>query len=149
MPGQSTRIADLRGTALSQGDWTWIRTSVFMRWSNCHDKDKASVVLVIFSASPELRDRCERLWRTEMSEILVDPFGLLVICLDELWLQSQRIVDIVRKIFGDKERVCLLEEWQVPSRDVRAITIAYRPPLSSPTRKTPKIATMTSSGCTT
>ncbi|KAL8916824.1 MAG: hypothetical protein Q9172_006087 [Xanthocarpia lactea] len=42
-----------------------------------------------------------------MSEILVDPFSLLVICLDELWLQSQRIVDIVRKIFGDKERAAL------------------------------------------
>ncbi|KAL8855914.1 MAG: hypothetical protein Q9178_007480 [Gyalolechia marmorata] len=107
VPGQSTRIADLRGTALSQGDWTWIRTSVFMRWSNCHDKDKASVVLVIFSASPELRDRCERLWRTDLSEILVDPFSLLVICLDELWLQAQRIVEIVRQVFGDVERAAL------------------------------------------
>ena len=80
-----------------------------MRWSNCHNKDDASVVLVIFSASPELRDRCQRLWDTELSEVLVDPFSLFVICLDELWLQAQGIVKIVRNEFSKMERVSQLE----------------------------------------
>lgn len=102
---ESGRIADPRGDVLSQGDWTWIRTSVFMRWSNCHDRDRASVALVIFSASPEMRDRLERLWTVEVSEVLVDPWSLFVICLDELWLQAQSIVANVQHVFGQMERV--------------------------------------------
>ena len=114
VPGQPSRIADPRGDVLggkvlSQGDWTWIRTSVFMKWSNCHDKDSASVILVIFSASPELRDRCQRLWDTELSGVLVDPFSLFVICLDELWLQAQGIVKVVQDEFSKMERVSQLE----------------------------------------
>lgn len=112
VPGQSSSIADprgdflsQRGDVLSQGDWTWIRTSVFMRWSNCHDEKRAAVALVIFSASPELRDRLERLWTTELSDILVDPFSLFVICMDQFWLQAQRTVTTVQQIFGQMERV--------------------------------------------
>ena len=41
-----------------------------------------------------------------MAEILVDPFSLFVICLDELWMQSQDIVDTTRREFGDMELVC-------------------------------------------
>lgn len=78
-----------------------------MRWSNCHDKDKASAVLVIFSASPELRNRCQRLWDTDLSLVLVDPFSLFVICLDELWLQAQGIVKIVGDEFSNMERTAL------------------------------------------
>ncbi len=104
-PGQSSRIADPRGDVLSQGDWTWIRTSMFMRWSNCHDRDRASVALVIFSASPELRDRLERLWAAEISGVLVNPWSLFVICLDELWLESQSTVANVQHVFGQMERV--------------------------------------------
>lgn len=76
-----------------------------MRWDHCHDKDQASVVLVIFSASPELRDRCHRLWDTDLSGVLVDPFSLFVICLDELWLQAQSIGWILGDVFGRMERV--------------------------------------------
>ena len=103
--GQPSTIADPRGTRLSHGDWTWIRTSVFMRWSDCHDKDKASVILVIFSASPELRDRLQRLWMTDLSAVGVDPFSLFVICLDELWLQAMGILKIVGDEFSKMERV--------------------------------------------
>jgi len=105
VPGQSSRIADPRGDVLSQGDWTWIRTSVFMRWSNCHDRDRAVVALVIFSASPELRDRLGHLWAAEISEVLIDPWSLFVICLDEMWLQAQSIVATVQHVFGQMERV--------------------------------------------
>ena len=76
-----------------------------MRWSNCHDKDKASVILVIFSASPELRDRCQRLWYDGLSTVLVDPFSLFVICMDELWLQAMGIVKTVGDVFSKMERV--------------------------------------------
>lgn len=85
-----------------------------MRWSNCHDKDKASAVLVIFSASPELRNRCQRLWDTDLSLVLVDPFSLFVICLDELWLQAQGIVKIVGDEFSNMERVSQLEGQYKP-----------------------------------
>ena len=76
-----------------------------MRWSDCHDKDKASVVLLVFSASPELINRCERLWSTDLSGVLLDPFSLFVVCLDELWLQALGIVKIVSDEFGKMERV--------------------------------------------
>ena len=107
--GQSS-IADPRGTALSQGDWTWIRTSVFMRWRDCNDKSRATVTLIIFSCSPELRDRCQRLWQTDLSMVLMDPFSLFVICLDELWLQAQDIVRNVGGAFNNMERVSLNPE---------------------------------------
>ena len=103
--GQPLINPDPRGTGLSHGDWNWIRTSVFMRWSDCHDKDKASVILVIFSASPELRDRLQRLWMTDLSAVVVDPFSLFVICLDELWLQAMGILKIVGDEFSKMERV--------------------------------------------
>ena len=103
--GKPSKIADPRGTELSYGDWTWIRTSVFMRWSDCHDKDKASVILLVFSASPELINRCQRLWSTDLSGVLRDPFSLFVVCLDELWLQALGIVKIVFDEFGKMERV--------------------------------------------
>ena len=116
--GQPSRIVDPRdprGTGLSQGDWTWIRTSVFMRWSNCHDKDKAAVNLIIFSASPELRDRCQRLWNGDLSGVLVDPFSLFVVCLDELWLQALGIVKLVGDEFSKMERVSHSEGQCRPS----------------------------------
>lgn len=103
--GPASGIADPRGTVLSQGDWTWIRTSVFMRWKNCGDNDTATVALVIFSASPEMRDRFQRLWETDLSTVLIDPFSLFVICLDELWLQAQGIVRAVSGEFSKMERV--------------------------------------------
>jgi len=78
---------------------------MFMRWSNCHDRDRASVALVIFSASPELTDRLGRLWAAEISGVLVDPWSLFVICLDELWLESQSTVANVQHVFGQMERV--------------------------------------------
>ena len=103
--GPSPGIADSRGTELSQGDWTWIRNSVFMRWDNSDNKDTASVTLILFSFSSQLRNRCQRLWETDMSRVLVDPFSLFVICFDELWLQAQQIVDKVAGVFGTMERV--------------------------------------------
>ena len=63
------------------------------------------MTLVIFGPSPELFDRCWRLWDNDLSGVLVDPFSLFVICLDELWLQSQTIVRNLLGVFGDMERV--------------------------------------------
>ena len=114
--GHTSRVADPRGTGLSQGDWTWIRTSVFMRWSHCHDSDKAFVNLVVFSASPELRERCRRLWDTDLFGVLVDPFSLFVICLDELWLQAQGIVKITGDVFSKMERVSHFDGQDEPSK---------------------------------
>ncbi|KAG7001424.1 hypothetical protein G7Y79_00031g065390 [Physcia stellaris] len=104
---QPSGCADPRKTVISQSDWTWIRTSAFLRWSNCQDKENASAVLVLFSATKKLRDRFQRAWNGDLAEILIDPFSLFAICLDELWMQSQDIVDIARKEFGEMELTAL------------------------------------------
>ncbi len=89
-----------------------------MRWNDCNDKNRVCVTLLIFSASPELRDRCQRLWDTELHGVLLDPFSLFVICLDELWLQAQGIVRIVGDEFSKMERVSQSEERRKPIRDI-------------------------------
>lgn len=64
-------------------------------------------MLIVFSASPGLRARFERLYSNPDWEVaLVDPFSLYVIILDELWLQAESIVNGVREVFGVMERVC-------------------------------------------
>lgn len=54
-----------------------------MRWNDCDDENEATVALVILSASPEMKDRCQRLWETDLCKVLFDPFSLSVVCLDE------------------------------------------------------------------
>ena len=80
-----------------------------MRWSGCHNKDRSSVAIVIFSASPELRDRCQRLRDIDRIQILEDPFSLFAICLDELWLQAQGTFHVIQEVFGQMERVSASE----------------------------------------
>ena len=89
-----------------------------MSWKHRHDEDKACVTLVIFSAPPKLRDRFKRIWDVEPTKILEDPFSLLVICLDELWLQSQSIVKIVGDEFSRMERVSQFERLKDPPRAI-------------------------------
>ncbi|KAL8830795.1 MAG: hypothetical protein Q9191_001225 [Dirinaria sp. TL-2023a] len=85
---------------LSQGDWTWFRTSVFLRWTNADDFTSTTVTLIIFSAPPELRERFEGLWSTDLTHVLRDPFSLLIICFDQLWRQAQGVYNNVRETFG-------------------------------------------------
>ena len=100
------RIADPRGTQYSQGDWLWIRSSFFLKWNTCDNRDLATATLIVFSASPELRARFQRLiLNPEWTVALVDPFSLYVIVLDELWLQADGIVNKVLKVFNGMETV--------------------------------------------
>ena len=115
---QQSRWNEPTGNVRSHGDWTWLRTSVFMRWVDYHDWDKARVAIVIFSAPPRLKDRCKRIWTTEPANILTDPFSLFVICLDELWLQSQGIVRIIGDELSKMEDVSLLKNQQESPQDV-------------------------------
>lgn len=112
--GKPPQIGHPGSAELSHGDWTWIRTRVFMRWSGRHDKDRSSVAMVIFSASPELRDRCQRLQEVDRNQILEDPFSLFAICLDELWLQAQGTVYVIQRVFGEMERVSASESHGKP-----------------------------------
>lgn len=107
LENEAARIADPRGTALSQGDWTWLRTSVFLRWTSCKDVAKACVTLIVFSAPFELIDRCQRLWDQNPESILVDPFSLFAICADEMFLQSQGVLSSLQSVFGGVERTAL------------------------------------------
>lgn len=100
------RIADPRGTQYSQGDWLWIRSSFFLKWNTCDNRDLATATLIVFSASPELRARFERLiLNPEWTVALVDPFSLYVIVLDELWLQADGIMKKVAEVFNGMETV--------------------------------------------
>lgn len=100
------RIADPRGTQYSQGDWLWIRSSFFLKWNTCDNRDLATATLVVFSASPELRARFQRLiLNPEWIVALVDPFSLYVIVLDELWLQADGIMKKVAEVFNGMETV--------------------------------------------
>lgn len=100
------RIADPRGTPYSHGDWLWIRSSFFLKWNDCDDRDKATATLIVFSASPELRARFESLFlNPDWTIALVDPFSLYVIVLDELWLQADGIMRKVAEVFNGMETV--------------------------------------------
>lgn len=100
------RIADPRGTQYSHGDWLWIRSSFFLKWNDCHDRNMATATLIVFSASPELRARFERLClNPDWTIALVDAFSLYVIVLDELWLQADGIMKKVADVFNGMETV--------------------------------------------
>ena len=75
-----------------------------MRWSDCYNRDKSSVTLIIFSAPPELRDRYQGLWNNNLLDVFTDPFSLFVICLDELWLQANRVIKVVGDEFSEMEK---------------------------------------------
>lgn len=109
------RIADPRGTQYSHGDWLWIRSSFFLKWNDCHHRNMATATLIVFSASPELRARFERLClNPDWTIALVDAFSLYVIVLDELWLQVDGIMKKVADVFNGME------------------TVRYGPPLPPP-----------------
>lgn len=100
------RIGDPRGTQYSHGDWSWIRSSFFLKWNDCDDRNIATATLIVFSASPELCARFERLClNPEWTVALVDPFSLYVIVLDELWLQADGIMKKVAEVFNGIETV--------------------------------------------
>ncbi|MCJ1270366.1 hypothetical protein MMC22_010262 [Lobaria immixta] len=107
-PGEAPYIEDMRGTELSHGDWTWIRSGFYLRWIDFNDFKKAAVTLIVFSASPQLRKRFERLHSNSDWEVtLVDPFSLYIIVLDELWLQAESMMNRVSGVFGSMERTAL------------------------------------------
>lgn len=106
LAGRKPRIADPRGKQYSQGDWLWIRSSFFLEWNDCKDRDRATATLLMFSASPELRARFERLYlNPDWTVALVDPFSLYAIVLDELWLQADGIMKKVADVFNGMETV--------------------------------------------
>ena len=99
------RIADPRGTTLSQGDWTWIRTGYWLRWGN-PKSDDATATLIVFSAPTQLQNRLESLsTHSGWKEVLIDPFSLFVIILDELFLQAHGIVNKVIRVLEPIEGV--------------------------------------------
>ena len=104
--GQPPRVGALHEAGLSHGDWTWIRSGFYLRWSNCNDPLMSAATLIVFSANPGLRARFEQLTsNSEWTSVLIDPFSLYVIVLDELWLQAEGIVRDVSDVFGLMERV--------------------------------------------
>ena len=104
-PGSHNQVQDLRGTSLSHADWTWVRSSFHLTWEEPKSFDRSTVTLIVFSPSFELRERFNRMLCDDLAEVLVDPFSLYVIILDELFAQADAILWSVSNVFGPMERV--------------------------------------------
>lgn len=92
----------------SQEDGTWRRSAVFLRWKRSVDTitDDSVLELLIFSPSPSLQHNLEALLpRSDWDQALRDPFGLLVIVLDDLFRQLDAAMHKVLHILRDVERV--------------------------------------------
>ena len=113
------RIRDPRdpspGSILSQDDGTWRRSGYFMRWkqSSTSDGHDGMVEFIIFSPSQSLQSNMDRLFtRSDWEQTLGDPFSLLIIVLDDLFLQVDTAINKVLVVFRLIENVstsCLVE----------------------------------------
>ena len=91
---------------LSQGDWSWLRSSFFLQWDDRASRDTSNVTFVIFSPSLELDQRLQQIWQSgRQGPILEDPFSLYVIALDELWSQAENVLRTAQVVFGHVESV--------------------------------------------
>ena len=96
------------GATLSQDDGTWRRSGYFMRWkqSSTGDEGDGMVEFIIFSPSQSLQRNIDRLvTRSGWEQTLVDPFGLLIIVLDDLFQQVDTAINKVLVVFRLMENV--------------------------------------------
>lgn len=86
-----------------------------MRWkqSSTSDEGDGMVELIIFSTSQSLQRNMDRLiLRSGWEQTIVDPFGLLIMVLDDLFQQIDTAINTVLVVFRLIENVsasCLVE----------------------------------------
>ncbi|PGH17453.1 hypothetical protein AJ79_01053 [Helicocarpus griseus UAMH5409] len=89
----------------TQGDDSWILCKYFLRWDSGPESASAGqVTLICFGVPPlsNLRLRLSRLPST-WEEVLIDPYALFVIALDELSVQQDALVWGLNDIFRGME----------------------------------------------
>lgn len=102
----------------SQADFSWIRAAFFLKVegpkidiTNPSSRIKPTTLLC-FGASEALVERLKKLQnRTDWKEVLEDPYVLLDIVLDELYLQLDGVSWNLNEVYGNMERVRLLSLW--------------------------------------
>jgi hypothetical protein len=91
----------------SHSDQSWIRGGFFLKWwPSSQDDTNSSVTLVCFGPSHPLVNRFLRLaahdgWR----DAVADPYGLFVIVLNELFLNTSGILWRLSDVFRSFEMV--------------------------------------------
>ncbi|KAL8753790.1 MAG: hypothetical protein Q9184_005316 [Pyrenodesmia sp. 2 TL-2023] len=102
-------IRDPRGSRQNHGDWTWLRSGYFLRWKNpmADGLHNTEVTLIVFSASFDLKEHLQQLLsRPDWRQGLMDPFGLLVIVAENLFLEISEAINKVLCVLRYTENVC-------------------------------------------
>ncbi|KAL8725563.1 MAG: hypothetical protein Q9181_006371, partial [Wetmoreana brouardii] len=89
-------IRDPRGSRQNHGDWTWLRSGYFLRWKNpgAEALQDTEVTFIIFSATPDLKMHLQQLVsRPDWRQGVMDPFGLLVIVAENLFLEISMTIN--------------------------------------------------------
>jgi hypothetical protein len=88
---------------LSQADFSWIRSGFFLTSQPGSDTE-STVTLICFGASPETERRFENLTlNPAWEQALQDPFILLDIVFDELYIQLDTVAWKLGGVFGEME----------------------------------------------
>ena len=101
-------IQDPRGTRQNQGDWTWLRSGYFLRWKQpfADALYESDVALVIFSPTHSLRAHLQELCpRPDWRQGVMDPFGLLVIVAENIFLETSSTINKVLRVLSYMEEV--------------------------------------------
>lgn len=118
-------IQDPRGANYSQGDGTWLRSGYFLECRQCggNQQDESEVSLIVFGASPNLRDLFEDLtFQPAWEGTLTDSMNLFVIVLDGMFTQINETTFKVLELVRSVEQVCSLYPMSRVSEAYKART---------------------------
>ncbi|KAL9591845.1 MAG: hypothetical protein Q9179_007314 [Wetmoreana sp. 5 TL-2023] len=106
----SPYIRDPRGSRHNHGDWTWLRSGYFLKWKNpgADGLKNSEVTLIIFSATPDLKEHLQQLVsRQDWRQAVMDPFILLVIVAENLFLEISTTINKVLCVLRHTENLVL------------------------------------------
>lgn len=109
------------GEILSQADWTWLKTSLFLRSkpipagrdtsSEAQAPHENTATLIVFNGYEPLRRRLKAamldcaLAKHGWPQLAIDPIGFFVLALEELYVEQDNTVWNLSDIFGRTEKV--------------------------------------------
>lgn len=103
-------IRDPRGTRQNHGDWTWLRSGYFLRWRKPFAESlcNSSATLIIFSSTLDLEVHLQELaTKPDWRQGVMDPFSLLVVVAENIFLEASKTIDKVLKVLRYTEHVCV------------------------------------------
>jgi hypothetical protein len=90
---------------VEQGDSSWIRSGYFLRWAVDSNSDP-EVTLICFEGSGYIKERFEHIPPSLiLSSVVLDPYSLFAIILDDLSLQMDNTVWKLLEVFRPIELV--------------------------------------------